>query len=810
MQLPAVGLGTWQTFDVGASPAERAPLGRVLTTFVELGGQVIDSSPMYGRSEAVAGDLIAKLGLRERLFIATKVWTTGQGRGITQMKESMRKLRAHPVDLMQVHNLVDADAHLETLAVWKQEGLVRYVGVTHYADSHHDEVARVIESRPLDFVQINYSAAERNAERRVLPAALERGVKVIVNRPFAGGELFRRLLRKKLPAFASDIGCTTWAQLLLKFVISHPAVTCAIPATSNAMHMKDNMRALKGSMPDISLRQKIAAALVLVLAFLPAGLGAQDTTRYTRADTLRGADGPARSWWDAQFYDLHVRVNPADSSVSGWNGIVYRVLRPGTEMQIDLQQPMQVDSMSQDRRRVTYRRDGDAFFVTLRAPQRVGEVRTLTVWFHGKPRIGRNLPWDGGFTFPLDSLGRQWIATADEGLGASVFWPLKDHLADEPDSQRIAVTVPDSLMDVSNGRLRGRTPNGDGTTTWEWFVVSPINSYNVTLNIGHYAHWSDTLHGENGPLTADYYPIDYHLAAARRQFVQVTPMLACFERWFGPYPWYEDGYKLIEVPNTGMEHQSAVSYGNWFENGYRNGYRGTDLSRTGLGLLWDYIIIHESAHEWWGNNVSAQDHADMWVHEGFAYYAEAIYTECQQGRTAGAAYIIGSRRGIGNRTPIVPAFGVNSQNGSGDMYPKGGNMLHTIRTIIDDDVKWRAILRGIQSTWRHRTVTGQQVRDYISREAGIDLSKVFEQYLNTVKIPVFDFTLAGTVLSYRWSNVVPGFAMPVRVSIPGNGTQLLRATDAWQTLTLPSAPAGDPVVDENLYVTSRNARAGER
>ena len=523
---------------------------------------------------------------------------------------------------------------------------------------------------------------------------------------------------------------------------------------------------------------------------------AQDTTRYSHADTLRGSNGPARAWWDVQFYDLHTRVNPYDSTVSGWNGITYRVLQPAREMQIDLQVPLVVDSMVQDRRKVTYRRDGNAFFVTLAAQQRPGTTRTIIVWYHGKPRVGRRLPWDGGFTFPKDSLGRQWIATANEGLGASVWWPNKDYLADEPDSQRIAITVPEALIDVSNGRLRGTTQNRDGTKTYEWFVTSPINNYDVTINAGSYTHLSDTLDGEAGRLSLDFWPLDYHADTARRQFQQVVPMLSCFEHWFGPYPWYADGYKLVETPHLGMEHQSAIAYGNHF----LNGYLGRDLSRTGLGLQWDFIIVHESAHEWFGNNISAQDHADMWVHESFANYAEGIYTECRMGKSAGAAYMIGARSGIRNDRPIVPAYGVNAQ-GSGDMYPKGGNMLHTIRAIIDDDAKWRDILRGLNQTFRHQTVTGQQVEDFISHEAGIDLSTVFAQYLTTTKVPVFEYRVQGGTLSYHWANVVPGFDMPVRVNIPGLGTRVLHPTESWQPLALTS-PVTELSVDENFYVTT--------
>ena len=543
----------------------------------------------------------------------------------------------------------------------------------------------------------------------------------------------------------------------------------------------------------------LIAALVLA-PFVEAV--AQDTTHYTHADTLRGSNGPARAWWDVQFYDLHTRVNPADSSISGWNGITYLVLQapPAREMQIDLQVPLVIDSIVQDRRKLASRRDGNAFFVTLQSQQKPGTTRTVTVWYHGKPRVGRRLPWDGGFTFPLDSLGRQWIATANEGLGASVWWPNKDYLADEPDSQRIAITVPDPLIDVSNGRLRSTTKNGDGTTTYEWFVTSPLNNYDVTINAGHYTHFSDTLAGEAGKLSLDFWPLDYHADTARKQFErQVPPMLRCFEHWFGPYAWYADGYKLIETPHLGMEHQSAVAYGNHF----LNGYLGRDLSGTGLGLQWDFIIVHESAHEWWGNNISAQDHADMWLHESYANYAEGIYTECLLGKTAGAAYMIGARRGVRNDRPVVPVFGVNAQ-GSGDMYPKGGNMLHTIRAIIDDDARWREILRGLNKTFYHQTVTGKQVENYISQAAGIDLSKVFAQYLSTTEIPVFEYRARGDTLSYHWTNVVNGFDMPVKVQIPGQGTRVLHPTEGWQALAPAGQRAAELTIDENFYVTARS------
>jgi aminopeptidase N len=539
-------------------------------------------------------------------------------------------------------------------------------------------------------------------------------------------------------------------------------------------------------------------ALGFLLAAAPAG--AQTPATFTHADSLRGAvNSPGRAWWDVTFYDLYVAIDPADSSIQGVNSISYRVLQPALEMQIDLQVPLEVDSMVQDGRTVTYRRDGNAFFVSLTAPQPVGQIKTVTVYYHGKPISARRPPWSGGFTWAQDSLARQWIVTTDEGIGASVYWPNKDQWADEPDSQRIAFNVPDPLIDVSNGRLRGVTHNADGTTTYTWAVVNPINNYAIAVAAGHYAHYSEIYQGENGELTMDFWPLDYHLDAAKRQFPQARTMMQCFEHWFGPYPWYQDGYKLIEVPNSGMEHQSAVAYGNWFENGYRR----RDVSGTGIGMKFDFIIVHESAHEWFGNNITAKDNADMWVHEGFANYAENLYAECQFGKEAGSQYVIGSRHNILNDRPIIPPYGVNAEPPL-DQYYKGGSMLHTIRQIVGDDEKWRGILRGLNQTFWHQTVTSQQIEQYITQHAGVDLTKVFDQYLRTTKVPVLEYRIQGKTLRYRWTDVVPGFAMPVAVTLSAGGFTVIHPTEQWKTATL-GVSAADFKVDPDYYVTARPA-----
>ena len=558
-------------------------------------------------------------------------------------------------------------------------------------------------------------------------------------------------------------------------------------------------------------------------ALCSASLSAQDTTanrrpdsvtsaarapriayvpKRSRADSLRGSYTSAgRRWWDVTFYDLHVSIQPKDSSIAGWNAITYRVIEPASGermLQIDLMEPLVVDSMVQNGRAVPYRREGNAFFATPSAALRVGERGTITVHYHGRPQIAKNPPWQGGFTWTTDSLGRPWVVTTDQGMGASVWWPNKDTQADEPDSQRVALTVPQPLIDVSNGRLRDTKRNADGTTTYEWFVKNPINNYAIAVAAGRYAHYSDVYHGLRGDLTLDYWPLDYHVDAAKRQFPQSRSMLQCFEGWFGPYPWYEDGYKLIEVPNTGMEHQSAVSYGNWFQNGYRK----RDGSGTGLGLTWDYIIVHESAHEWFGNNITSKDNADMWVHESFATYLEGIYTECLFGKDAGARYLVGVRRGIRNDRPIIPDYGVNDQ-GSSDMYPKGATMLHTIRQLVDDDVRWRDVLRGLNKTFWHQTVTGQQIEAYMSRTSGRDLSRVFDQYLRTTMIPTLEYRIEGDTLSYRWADVVPGFDMPVKATLTWPDLAWLRPTTTWQRVRVKLPNASDFRVDPNFYITTR-------
>ncbi len=517
---------------------------------------------------------------------------------------------------------------------------------------------------------------------------------------------------------------------------------------------------------------------------------------FTRADSLRGSTtAPARTWWDVTYYDLRVAIRTTDSTIAGSNAITYRVLQPASELQIDLMEPLVADSFVQDGRSLDYRRDGDAYFVALADTQRTGALRTITAYYHGRPK---RLPSDG-FHWSADSLGRPWLMTIDQGVGASIWWPVKDSWADEPDSQRTAITVPDPLIQVSPGRLRSTTRHDDGTTTYEYVSSAPINAYSVNITAGHFAHITGTYDGEGGELTLDFYPLDYHLSPARRQFLQVRSMLKCYEHWFGPYPWYADGYKLIEAPTTGMEHQTAITYG----NNYANGYRGRDNSGTGLGLGWDYIIIHESAHEWFGNSITARDQRDMWIQESFATYAEGLYTECLFGKASGAEYIIGGRRGIRNDAPIQAAHAGVGAPGSGDQYAKGSAMLHTIRQVVGNDETWRQTLRGLNAEFRHRIVTGAEVEAYIATRSGTDLAKVFDQYLRTTKVPALEYHVSNGILSYRWADVVPGFAMPVRVRLSGDAYTVIRPTETWQTVQTTLADDAGLLVDRNYYVVVR-------
>jgi aminopeptidase N len=540
---------------------------------------------------------------------------------------------------------------------------------------------------------------------------------------------------------------------------------------------------------------KKSAQLLLFFVALPTLFFAQNT--FTHDDTLRGSITRERAWWDLTYYELRVRVDPDKQSLEGSTTVFYNVIDPYQTLQIDLQPPLSIKRVLQDGKPLSFKKEGaNAYMITLEKQQQRGQSESVIVEYSGKPKVAKRAPWDGGFSWAKDKNGQHFVATSCQGLGSSVWWPCKDHMYDEADSMLISVTVPPHLMDVSNGRLRKTTVNSDSTRTFDWFVQNPINNYGVNVNIGNYVHFSDTFMGEKGKLSMDYYVLPENLEKAKKQFKQTHDMMKAFEHWFGPYPFYEDGYKLVEVPYLGMEHQSSVTYG----NKYGNGYLGRDLSGTGWGLKWDFIIIHESGHEWFANNITYKDIADMWIHESFTNYSETLFTEYFYGKEAGASYLIGTRKGIANKEPIIGIYNVNSE-GSGDMYPKGGNMLHNIRQIVNNDAQWRSILRGLNQTFYHQTVTTKQIENYISQQAKRDLSKVFDQYLRHIQIPVLEYKLSKKHIEYRWTNCVEGFDMPVKILLNGKKELTIFPTTAVQKLE--AKKVRTLVVDKNYYVTSK-------
>ena len=540
----------------------------------------------------------------------------------------------------------------------------------------------------------------------------------------------------------------------------------------------------------------LAAAIVVFLSLhILVGRTSAQARPVTRAETLRGTVTPEREWWDVLHYDLSVEFFPETRSIKGSNIITFKTLKAVSKMQIDLQTPLNITKVTHGGVDLKYEREGNVYSLTFDKDMPVGTEDKVSIWYEGRPTAATNPPWNGGVQWAHDDLGNWFINTSCQGIGASIWWPNKDIGYDEPDrGANINITVPEKLVDVSNGRLlRVDHDVKAKTKTYRWQVKEPINNYGINANIGNYVSWTEKYAGEGGPLDVTYYVLAHQKVKATRHFKEVPRMLKAFEHWFGKYPFYDDGYKLVVVEYLGMEHQSSVTYGNWF----MNGYRGRDLSGTGVGLKWDFIIVHESGHEWFGNNVSMKDAADMWIHEGFTNYSESLFTEYWFGKKAAEDYVIGTRRNISNDIPIIGTYGANRE-GSGDMYYKGGNLLHTIRQVVNDDEKWRQILRGINSEFWHQTVTTDQIESYISKRAGIDLSKIFDQYLRTTKVPLLQYKIEGTKLSFKYDRVVKGFAMPIRVKINGKETAL-SPSENLQSIAIAEAIRTFEV-DRNYYI----------
>jgi len=544
-------------------------------------------------------------------------------------------------------------------------------------------------------------------------------------------------------------------------------------------------------------------AYLILFIFIKFGF-AQEPSHYnwgtfTRADSLRGYLSPIRTCYDVTYYHLDIAVNPSDSSIKGSNTIRFKVVRPFKEMQVDLFANMNIDKIEfEDGTPLKYSREFGAVFIYLPKELDKNSIHQIVFYYSGRPQVAVNPPWDGGFIWKKQKEGNPWVMVTCQGTGASLWWPNKDHQSDEPDSMLLSVTAPKGLEDISNGRLRSKIELPDGQTQYNWFISYPINNYDVTINIGKYAHFSDIYKSSDGSkLTLDYYVLPENLAKAKKQFVQVKTMLACYEKYFGKYPFYRDGYKLIESSHNGMEHQTAVAYGNHFLGGYEG------RASSSVGLKFDFIIIHESAHEWWGNSVTSKDLADMWIHESFGAYAEALYVEYNWGHKAALEYINAKKQNVRNDKPIIGPYNVNHE-GAGDMYDKGQLVLNTLRDVINNDQLWFSILKGIQKTFAYKTVTAADITNYINEKTGTDYNYFFDQYLRYSNEPEFFAFIvrkgSETAVRYKWDADVKDFKMPIKVTTSKEHFVFIHPTTEWQTLKLKDFDPKDFKVDKDEFL----------
>ena len=538
--------------------------------------------------------------------------------------------------------------------------------------------------------------------------------------------------------------------------------------------------------------------LVLLLGLISITTNAQvlnNKQEFTRQDSLRGTNNEFRNWWDVKHYKVSVEPDYQSKSIKGKTTITFDKTAPQQSdlLQIDLQDPMMVSAVKLNGKKISdFKRDGNVYFINV-GKNIKNTSNQLELEYNGNPRVAVRAPWDGGWIFAKDEKGRDWMSVAVQGLGASAWFPNKDYLGDEPDNgMELEIIAPKDLVGVGNGRLVSKKEK-NGKTISTWKVVNPINNYNIIPYIGHYVNFKDTFEGEKGKLDLDYYVLDYNIDKAKSQFEQAKLMLKSFEYWFGPYPFYEDSFKIVEAPHLGMEHQSGIAYGNKFENGYL----GRDLSGSGWGLKWDFIIVHEAGHEWFGNNITEKDVADMWIHEAFTAYSETLFTETYYGKDAASEYVRGTRKAIQNDIPIIGVYGVN-QEGSGDMYYKGANMIHTLRTWMNNDEKFRQMLRGLNKEFYHQTVTTEQIENYIAKFSGLNLNTFFNQYLRTIKVPTLELKQNGNKVEYRYTNVVDGFAMPLRLK---DSDVTINPTTNWQTINNSTiTKAIDVTINPNYYI----------
>ena len=560
-----------------------------------------------------------------------------------------------------------------------------------------------------------------------------------------------------------------------RFLVVFACLLTAVPASTSAQAAPS--RVVRPAAPSATLQQSLPQPA-------PAAPAAP-----TRADIIRGAYGPYRANNHLLSYALDVRVDPERKIITGKNTIRFRMLQDGTRIQLDLHPALQVDKILQDKTDLKYERDSGAVFVDFPQTLQAGQDYSMDFYYSGHPlQTGRF----GGFTFGKDPAGRPWIYTSCEDVGASVWWPNKDQWRDEPESMRISAEVPDNLIDVSNGKFLGKKDLGDGYTRWDWMVHYPINNYDVALNIGTYVHFSGRL----GDLPLDYYVLPEDLDKAKKQFTQVQGMLQAYQHYFGEYPFKKDGYKLVEVPYAGMEHQSAVAYGNHFTNGYY----GRDWTGVGISPKFDFIIIHESGHEWFGNSVSAADRSDMWIHEGWTTYLECLYVEYTFGYQDALLYVNGYKSKVKNLEPIIAERGIDATPPQ-DMYFKGALFLNTLRNVLNDDARWWTLIHDFYQHFKYQNIMTEDVVQYFNQHTNMYLTPVFDQYLRHTAIPTLElkFNQADGTVAYRWQADVPDFAMLVRVGKKGQW-QIIQATTYWQTMKTPLNKADFDVATDLYYV----------
>ena len=522
---------------------------------------------------------------------------------------------------------------------------------------------------------------------------------------------------------------------------------------------------------------------VLFLSFFL--IGSICSQNFSRKDSLRGNLTSLRTCYDVVFYDLFLNIDENSKSLVGSsNSIHFQAKENFNKIQIDLAQNMQINKIEFLNEDLIFERDFDAVYIYFPMQIKKNEFHKIKVYYEGQPKIAKNPPWDGGFSWKQDKNNNPWISVSCQGTGASTWWPCKDHQSDEPDSMQITGVVRSSLQFISNGNLRNQKEYFSEVLNSNviescWFVSYPINNYNVTLYIGDYIHFSDIYVKNKDTLMLDYFVLKNNLIKAKNHFKQVKPMLRCFENYFGKYPYWNDGYALVEAPYLGMEHQSAIAYGNNYLAGYRGNISYID------SLKFDFIILHETGHEWWGNSITTNDIADMWVHEGFCTYAEVLYVECMYGYDKMLSYVNNQKKHVKNDRPIIGKYNLNFK-GSSDMYSKGSLMLHTLRNVINNDSSWFKLIKNISIDFRDKNIDGVEIIQYINDRTELDLTKFFKQYLNHRQIPTFEYKLqkhgAHYTLLYKWK-AIDGFNMPIKINY-GTKNKILSPTSLWQELDL--------------------------